>query len=454
MNSDKVLVLVTNQQNKAQVEFMLHENNDLLPFLHNDNASIIVATYASFVKQSHVKFAEYYKYVICFEAQEATNISLGKLFSDSILIGFTSASEIKQGWFKDAHCVFSYTIGQAIEDGERKPENEKQYAKAVEGFCMRFLQQFSNVELNNGQSDDVNFIGKVGQTRLFVEYKIYRNRWIPRQVLDKAVKNMQKHIDDHHAVSLILVFGEVSEEYKKEIFDNESVVIWDISNILYYVKKSRDLYDELAGLAYFAISDIVAVPPYGWKLDNNNINNDIDESILPDFKSQLMRCKEGKNSAQVYESICEKIIRYLFGEEFSLCLPQHKTKDNLFRMDAICSLKGTSAFWKLLIQHYNTRFVVFEFKNYSTLLQQNLIFVTEKYLFNAALRNVAIIISRKGFSKNAKMAAEGYLKESGKLILDITDDDLVKMLDKKENGEEPADYLMGKLESLLMSISK
>ena len=54
MNSDKVLVLVTNQQNKAQVEFMLHENNDLLPLLHNDNASNIEATYAAFVKQSHV----------------------------------------------------------------------------------------------------------------------------------------------------------------------------------------------------------------------------------------------------------------------------------------------------------------------------------------------------------------------------------------------------------------
>lgn len=413
----------------------------------------MVATYASFVKRSRAKSIEYYKYVICCEAAETTNPTLEKIFSESILIGFTITSEIKRGWFKDAHCVFSYTINQAIEDGERKPENEKQYTKAVEGFCIRFLRQFNNVELYKGRSDDVDFIGAVGQTRLFVEYKSYRNRWIPLQVLDKAVNNMRKHVNNHHAVSLILVFGEVPEDYQKEIFDNKSVAIWDISNILYYVKNSPDLYDELAGLAYFGIGDIVAIPPYGWQLDRNNINN-TDESISPDFKSQLMRCKTGKNSAHVYESICEKIIRYLFGEEFSLCLSQHKTKDNLFRMDVICSLKGTTAFWKLLIQHYNTRFVVFEFKNYSTLLQQNLIFVTEKYLFNAALRNVAIIISRKGFSKNAKMAAEGYLKESGKLILDITDEDMIKMLEKKEHGEEPADYLMGKLESLLMSISK
>ena len=92
------------------------------------------------------------------------------------------------------------------------------------------------------------------------------------------------------------------------------------------------------------------------------------------------------------------------------------------------------------------------FKNYSKEIDQNLIYITEKYLFDAALRNVAIIISRKGFSKSAKFAAEGCLKEHGKLILSITDDDLVEML--KIKNDEAADYLLGKLEEFLMGISK
>lgn len=76
----------------------------------------------------------------------------------------------------------------------------------------------------------------------------------------------------------------------------------------------------------------------------------------------------------------------------------------------------------------------------------------EKYLFNAALRNVAIIISRKGFSPSVKFAAEGYLKEHEKLILNITDDDLVKML--KLKSDKAADHILGKLEDFLMGISK
>ena len=98
--------------------------------------------------------------------------------------------------------------------------------------------------------------------------------------------------------------------------------------------------------------------------------------------------------------------------------------------------------------------MVIEFKNHAQKLQQNIVFITEKYLFNPALRNVAIIISRKGFSKAASAAAISCLKEHGKLIMDITDQDLIEMLHKKDQGMEPADYLLEKLEWMLMSISK
>ncbi len=62
-----------------------------------------------------------------------------------------------------------------------------------------------------------------------------------------------------------------------------------------------------------------------------------------------------------------------------------------------------------------------------------------------------IIISRKGFSKSAKFAAQGCLKEHGKLILDLTDQDLIEMLKSRSNA---VDFILQKLEDFLMSISK
>ena len=160
----------------------------------------------------------------------------------------------------------------------------------------------------------------------------------------------------------------------------------------------------------------------------------------------------------MYEKICQDIIEFLFPNAFYVISSQHKTQDEHFRMDLICSLRGeseaTHPFWKILSRHYNSHFVVFEFKNYEKPIDQNLIYITEKYLFNAALRNVAIIISRQGFSDSAKFAANGCLKENGKLIMSLSNSDLFEMLDGKARADNPEESLLKILEATLMGISK
>lgn len=132
---------------------------------------------------------------------------------------------------------------------------------------------------------------------------------------------------------------------------------------------------------------------------------------------------------------------------------QHKTNDDLFRMDLICSLKGTTEFWKFLIQFYSTKFVVFEFKNYSKKLSQNLLFIASKYLFPEALRNVCFMISRLGINENAQKVIDSKIKSEKKLLISLTDEDLLIMVAKKEQGEDPSDYLLEKVENMLMSLS-
>ena len=56
--------------------------------------------------------------------------------------------------------------------------------------------------------------------------------------------------------------------------------------------------------------------------------------------------------------------------------------------------------------------------------------------------------------RSAQNAALGCLKEHKKLILDLTDADLEQMIRMKQEGEEPSDYLLSKVEDYLMSIGK
>lgn len=299
-----------------------------------------------------------------------------------------------------------------------------------------------------------------GGIRYIIELKSYRSMNNDQRIIQNAIlqilnyKRALQSPDGLRQRFGIILLCHVDSKTKALLWAHEQTFIWDIKNLLYLCSTSPELLSALNSSIPYSLSGIEPEEPFG--LEFEKTAPPAAEEKTPDPENliaALTACKRGKGHSSEYEEICSAIIRYLFETEFSQFSQQHRTRDSMFRMDILCALKGTTAFWQMLTHHYNTKFVVFEFKNYSKKIQQNLIYVTDKYLFNPALRNVAFIISRRGFDTHAHRAAMGILKESGKLIVDLTDDDLIKMILAKMDGEEPSDHLLDKVERLLMSVS-
>ena len=306
---------------------------------------------------------------------------------------------------------------------------------------------------------------------ILVEVKLYRSSTVSNNLIKIAAERLIKYnaiintgADESLRGKLIkmclIAFCHVDALTKEYFFDKYDINILDLGNLQYFSQGNTELMMTLMQMLPYSLEDIPSVEP-------NDFISDVltTMSIAPDkpeedktdaFISDLRQCPFGraKKAAQQYEKVGIYILNYLFAPEFSQESPQHSTMDNLFRMDYLCALKGTTAFWRLLIQHYNSKFVVFEFKNYLKQISQNNIYITEKYLNDAALRNVGLIVSRNGFDEGAKKAALGCLKEHKKLFIDISDNDLITMLEKKRRGEDPSDHLLEKLEMYLMSIGK
>lgn len=291
----------------------------------------------------------------------------------------------------------------------------------------------------------------------FFEVKFYKSLHVDSYILNNAIENFidLKKSKNNEIVRFTIVFlCLVDEQLKIDMMTKYRIMIWDIKNILYLSRNSKQILYLLEKHTPYSINQIESVEPL------SNKENDTKNLITTTISSQplidrLTKCKPGKteNAHIEFENICSEIIQHLFETEFSQFSGQHTTNDELFRMDMICGLKGTAEFWKFLLKYYNSKFVIFECKNYSEQISQNLIYITEKYLFSTALRNVAFIISRKGFSENSKSVAIAILREHNKLIIDLTDEDLIFMLKMKESGNEPSDYLLDKVEKFLMSIS-
>ena len=101
-----------------------------------------------------------------------------------------------------------------------------------------------------------------------------------------------------------------------------------------------------------------------------------------------------------------------------------------------------------------TNTIIFEFKNYSEPITQKEIYTTEKYLYAKALRSVGIIIAQNGYDENAYWAAKGCLRENGKLLILLRTEDLFDMSIMKEKQEDPSNYLLDKLDDILLELEK
>lgn len=467
-NKGKNLVVTHTLEAKKYIQQSLLKNN-------NDSDQTVVETQQKLIKLSEKDTIEY-QFVIFYDVVITKSLSQIFYNKDTTIIAFLKDNAIgMQECFTSEDVVFSYSYKQAVDEGYITPAMDPNaFEPAVEAFSKQLLKQFGYTQVDcdkNIQDSGWDLVVKNNDQTLLVECKAYKSQVVSPFAADSMLKSIvlrktKQNLQQNDLV-LLIVLSSIPSFRKKEIYERFGTIIWDIQNLVFYSKQDPDLIKQLSQITYFPIDYIEGQPSeeaetvglrYVGVEDKIFSEAEKETDEVKELIQQLGECKPGKKYSSEYENICEKILSNLFASYFNRLTNQHKTSDEHFRMDMIGSLKisqkneeSMHPLWKMLVQHYNSHFVVFEFKNYSKEIDQNLIYITEKYLFDAALRNVAIIISRKGFSKSAKFAAEGCLKEHGKLILDITDKDLVQML---EHSDEAADHFLMKLEEFLMGISK
>ena len=468
-----VLVITERLEIKRQLENRLIKANQ--EFVKTNKCGVTIETGQRILKNEKLKTVEYQFIVFYNVVSEIIYETFSCKAKTVISIGSNCYNYLGR-FFSQNEVVFSYSFADAVKDGYLTPAMDaRAWEPAFVVFAKQLLEQFGYVH-PDGQPDIQDpmwdFVVEKGSQKIWVDCKIYKSQVVSPSAANSLLKDtimhkMKQGIPQKDIV-LLIVLSNVPSLQKNEIWKRFRIIVWDIDNLVFYSSNGGPaLLKRLSQITYFPIDYIEGCPSEeaeqaGLILETPRIVYEIeaDSPETNDLLQQLKACKPGKNHSGEYEDICEKIIRTLFeASYFNRLTRQHKTNDERFRMDLIGTLKinqandeGMHPLWKMLVQHYNSHFVVFEFKNYSKKIDQNLIYITEKYLYDAALRNVTFIISRKGFSQSARFAAEGCLKEHGKLILDITDEDLVKMLESK--NDNAADYLYGKLEDYLMGISK
>ena len=312
--------------------------------------NILITTYQD-VNYNRKYIRDKFHTIICddirFYKNSIENFSI--CYENSLYIGFSSrAEDVAEECFGDSEIVYQYTLDDAFKDGYSHQNYEY---KRIERFCVNLLSKMGFEVKLNAEGNDLwgDFSASKSDKQCLIEIKTYKSQQISMEILNRALnqailfkKTLIKLQTNY--VMYLFMFCQVPEEIKQKIYQNNEIVIVDISNFIYLCKSDTTLYNELIEVLPFAVtSNVEAQPIKEETLLNMPIEdfvvdaNDVKQS---DYIERLKMCKAGRENGEDknFEKICADILRVLFSSDFDIMQEQLETKEGLFRMDMVCSI--------------------------------------------------------------------------------------------------------------------
>jgi len=300
-----------------------------------------------------------------------------------------------------------------------------------------------DIDLMYGEKGDVSV----------AEVKYYRIDSPPRSDLVIAALQSVRHLKNAtHAQKCALVMScQLNSNMAPLVAGYHDVDVWDLGRIFSSAQPYPDLFRKLAvaleidvdRAAQYAGTPIQPVNEDEQPLKKGRLIADI-----------LTNLPTGHAHYTDFEEACITALKYLFDQDLTGWHEQHRSHDGHHRRDLVCRTLPNAELWKLILSDLKSRYVVFEFKNYSSEVKEAEVNQAEKYLYPVALRCVAFIISPNGLSQSALSATYGAMRENGKMIISITSQELVQMLVGKDEGTDPNVEMFRLVDALLMGLGR
>jgi hypothetical protein len=178
-----------------------------------------------------------------------------------------------------------------------------------------------------------------------------------------------------------------------------------------------------------------------------------DSIVKAELQSRLVNLPAGKAHWRAYEEVCTDVLNLLFIPPLGSPAIQSRSGDGLDRRDAIYPIRAGAPFWDKIGSDFRTRMVVAEQKNFVHPIRQTEIESIAQYLFDDAFRMFGILCCRKAPSESALVARRRAWRESKKMIVILTDSDMLEMLELKAERKDPERIIELQLHAFFSGLS-
>ena len=221
---------------------------------------------------------------------------------------------------------------------------------------------------------------------------------------------------NYRTLYLLLTSGDITQG-AREVLDGSGVVV-----------RSRRSFGDLCSQF--------------WK----TLSPDYEDPGLTDRAKQLIEALSGVAAGRVhypeYERVCCEILEYLFCPELGKPDPQSYTINRSQRRDVVMNNHEDQGFWARIRERYVADYLVAEMKNNSGSVANTSVWQLAAYMKEKGVGLFGLLIARNGVSRGvANYAIIDQWIHSNKMVVPISNEDLVRMIRLRDEDGEATMYL-------------
>ena len=150
----------------------------------------------------------------------------------------------------------------------------------------------------------------------------------------------------------------------------------------------------------------------------------------------------GARHAVAYEGACESILEFLFCPDLGPPKAQVFNSSRSFRRDLIMKNGAETGFWARMRERYRADYLIAEFKNVNSSVGNTSVWQLAGYMKEKGVGFFGMLIARNGVSRGtANPAVLDQWIHANKMIVPVSNEDLKAMMEMRDSGGEPTDYV-------------
>jgi HJR/Mrr/RecB family endonuclease len=233
---------------------------------------------------------------------------------------------------------------------------------------------------------------------------------------------------------LLLVTSSSLTKFAKNVAEQRDISVWGLKEL------AEKITQEIS-IKYFAQvvgRELIEKPKLKTKEDN--------------LISSLENIKPGKSDWSLYQQTVFDILEHLFCPPLEIPHYELADLDSRNRRDIIFGNDSEDTFWKSIREIYQGHYIVVDAKNYSKKLAKRPIIDITHYLKPYGCGMFGIIVCRMGSGGASDHAIKEQWIGNKKMIVVLSDEDLIEMLLLKKNGNNPVEIIKRKVANFRMTL--